>query len=93
MNINTNKKSTPGSGDPERTNHLGGSLKVWDCSYSWSGGWGAYKDYYAIAVAETKMAALGWVLMEYPETDAKLWRVDEVDSSKPGVFRITGESS
>jgi hypothetical protein len=79
--------------DPIKTCSQPGTLKVWTCIYSVTGSWGYYQDYYAVVVAETKQAALGWLLQSYPDAYAERWSIEELDTTVAGVTRITERSS
>lgn len=69
------------------------SYKVWHAEYDWRGGWGAYEEKQCVVVAETKSAALGWVLMEHKDTDGADWTITEIKTSEAGVTYISSRSS
>ncbi len=68
-------------------------LRLWSADYRWHGSWGAFQDYSAVVLAETKKAALGWLLMEYADTGGVDWTLTEIDLDKAGVTRISERSS
>ncbi len=68
-------------------------LSAWHASYSWHGSWGAFQDYEAVVIAETQSAALGWVLMEYPDTRGEDWTFTPIALDSAGVTQISSRSS
>ena len=69
------------------------AYRVWHAAYDWQGGWGAYEEKAAVVVAETQSAALGWVLMDYPETQGCYWTITEIDTAKAGTTHISSRCS
>ncbi len=69
------------------------TLKAWHASYSWRGGWGAFQEYEAVVIAETQSAALGWVLMTYPDTRGENWTFAPIGLDEAGVTMISQASS
>lgn len=72
---------------------MSAQLRVWQCSYSWSGGWGAFQDYEVVVVAEIESKAIGMAVQEFKETDPKLWKAFEIPTDKEGVHFISERSS
>lgn len=49
-------------------------------------GYGAYKETYAVVVANTYQEALGMLLQQYNDTFRENWDIDELEN--PGVYDI-----
>ncbi len=69
------------------------TMKVWHCSYAWSGSFGNYQDYNCVVVAEIKSKALGMALMAYPNTLPEDWTAEEIPTDKELVHHISGNSN
>ena len=68
-------------------------MKVWIASYNWHGSWGAFQEYEAVVVGETKEVALGLILEEFPNTDASIWAINEIDTNTAKAHYISQRSS
>ncbi len=58
-------------------------MKIFISNYS-----RGFYDIYCLTSANTQMEALGFCLQAYPDTKAKYWHLDEVDTLDPGVTPI-----
>lgn len=70
-------------------------MKIWHCSYRWSGGWGAYQEYEYVCVAETKERAIELAMKDTVEfgKNIELWSATEVDASKENACYISSQCS
>lgn len=62
-------------------------MKIWHCSYYWSGGYGAYQQYEYIVIADTNEEASQMVMKACEEendykTQRKDWIVTEIPMEK-----------
>lgn len=67
--------------------------KIWHCSSSWYGRYGAHQSYECVVVAEIESKALGMALMEYSDTDAKDWSAQEIKTDRESVHQVSSNSN
>lgn len=68
-------------------------MKVFDATYAWQGGWGAYEYRDYVIIANTKEEALGLALEAELNTKAENWLINEINTSLPKAHYISGSSS
>jgi hypothetical protein len=68
-------------------------LKAFTASYSETWAYGGYANTECVVVANTESEALGFLLEEYKEHDAKYWLIQEIDLSKPVILQLSDRSS
>lgn len=68
-------------------------MNTYHCSYSWTGGWGAFQEYDAIVIAETESVALGLLLEAYSDTSACDWSIEKVDTNHNTVVHVNSRCS
>ena len=64
-------------------------LKTFIASYYWSGRCQAFESIESVIVAETKQVALGLALENNPDTKAKHWTIEELDTSTVGYTEVS----
>jgi len=70
-------------------------MKTFHVSYRWFGGWGAYREYEFVVVAETADKAIGMAVQSYLETETskEWWSATEIPTNTELVYQVSSASS
>jgi hypothetical protein len=64
-------------------------MKPFIAKYHVYGHWGYYKEIMVIVVQDSHSAALGEVLMAYPDSSANQWEIDEIDLNDSSITEVS----
>lgn len=68
-------------------------LRTFIARYRWHGRFQTWENRNAVVIAETESAAMGDVLMTYPDTQGANWEFELIDTTREAVYDVDSSSS